>query len=80
MSRNALNNNVIIFYKLAQVLKIIADKTFRKDDDLKELKNKIWMENQENQLFKTEKNEKNHDFKGQVKAGSGKSNMKGVRV
>jgi hypothetical protein len=28
----------------------------------------------------TDKNEKERDFRGQVKAGSGKSNMKGVRV
>ena len=75
-----MNNNVIFFYKLAQVLKIIADKIFRKDDDLKELKNRIWKGNQENQLLKTENNDKDQDFQGQVKAGSGKSNMKGVRV
>lgn len=61
-------------------MKIIADKIFRKDDDLKELKNRIWMKNQGNQLLNTDKNEKDQDFQGQVKAGSGKSNMKGVRV
>ncbi len=61
-------------------MEIIADKTFRKDDDLKELKNRILRESQENQLLKTEKNEKDQDFQGQVKAGSWKSNMKGVRV
>ena len=61
-------------------MKIIADKIRRKDDDLKELKNKIWRKNQGNQLLNTDKNEKERDFQGQVKAGSGKSNMKGVRV
>jgi hypothetical protein len=61
-------------------LKIFTDKIFRKDDDLKELNNKIRKENQGNQFLNTYENEKERDFQGQVKAGSGKSNMKGVRV